>query len=138
LRWCGPSGRLSAHEYRGRLAALDRRGTSATAAIQRVIHNPKSIAQIQQSLRRFAAMEDRSGEAVGRLRPPKDAQKENDLLAQGDHLIAEEIRAAIPELSRAKDPGHAVAMLVYLPSKGEQQVERARAQLKKMGYIKGG
>jgi hypothetical protein len=140
---CGvaSSDRLSADEYRARLDVLNRREAKA-GALENQLLNAKSVTQIQESLKKLAALKDRSGDYVGSLRPPKGAQKENDQLAQGDHALADDIRLIIPELSKTKDPGHALAtateMSAYGPNKGELKVEQALARLKAKGYAPGG
>jgi hypothetical protein len=130
---------LSARDYRSELAALARRDAKAHRAVESVARHPKSVAQIRAALSRFADDERRLGDDVAKLKPPKDAESANDLLARGLHDTAEELRAIIPKLASVHSPGAALSLLQREASKvkGGHELDRALTELKAKGYGSG-
>jgi hypothetical protein len=138
LEGCGGgSSRLSASTYRARLATLAKEADKAQGNIEKALSAPKSIAELQTRLKAFATAEDRLGNEVSRLKPPKDAEKANAELARGEHDTAAAIRAVLPKLAKFKNAKAAVAFLSKIQPKGGRELDHALAQLKKLGYTKG-
>jgi hypothetical protein len=134
---CGGGGRLSRSEYRARLAALANESTAAQVKAQQALE-PKSVGDLQSRLRQFADAEDRIGDKIDRLKPPKDAEAANAELARGFHDTASEIREAVRGLSKFTLPAFAIRSLRSLAnSKGSREVDDGLAKLKKLGYTKG-
>ncbi len=80
---CGGSKRLSASEYRARLATLGKEADKAQAAVEKGL-TAKSVGELQTRLKAFATAEDRLGDEVSRLKPPNDAETANARLASSD------------------------------------------------------
>jgi len=134
---CGGSGRLSRGEYRARLAALADESNAAQRNAQHALE-ARNVADLQSRLRQFADAEDRLGDKVDGLKPPKDAEAANAELARGFHDTAREIRDAVPGLSKFSLPLFALRSLRRLAnSNGSREVDDGLAKLKKLGYTKG-
>src|SRR5439155_12571559 len=73
LAGCGGSSRLSRSAYRARLATLGKEADKAQGDVEKGLR-AKSVAEIQARLKAFATAEDRLGDEVSRLKPPKDAE----------------------------------------------------------------
>jgi hypothetical protein len=134
---CGGGGRLSRGEYRARLAELAGESNAAQANAQHALE-ARNIGDLQSRLREFADAEDRIGDKVDHLKPPKDAEAANAELARGFHDTASEIRDAVPGLSKFSLPVFAIRSLRSLAnSNGSREVDEGLAKLKKLGYTKG-
>ena len=139
LAGCGGSKRLSASEYRARLATLGKEANKAQGDVEKALH-AKSMSEIEARLKAFATAEDRLGDEVSRLKPPKDAEAANAELARGEHDIAAAVRSALPKLAKFTSPQAAIGFLNTVPAasaKAGREVDHALAQLKKLGYAKG-
>jgi hypothetical protein len=138
LEGCGGgSSRLSASAYRARLTALGKEADKAQGNVEKAL-TATSIAEIQTRLKTFATAEDRLGDEVGRLKPPKDAEGANAELARGEHDTAQAVRAVLPKLAKFPSAKAAIASLSKgFQPKGGREVDHALAQLKKLGYTKG-
>ena len=139
LAGCGGSKRLSASEYRARLAALGKEADKAQAAVEKGL-TAKSVAELQTRLKAFATAEDRLGDKVSHFKPPRDAETANAELALGEHDTAAAVRSAVPKLAKFTNPKAAIGFLNKSLSgnaKGGREVDHALAQLKKLGYAKG-
>lgn len=136
LEGCGAgSSRLSADAYRARLATLAKEADKAQGNGEKAL-SAKSITEIQTRLKAFATAEDRLGDEVSRLKPPKDAEAANAELARGEHDTAAAIRSVIPKLAKFTSVKTALASLDEVP-KGAREIDHALAQLRKLGYTKG-
>jgi hypothetical protein len=138
LAGCGSSGRLSASAYRDRLATIAKQADKAQAEVEKGL-SATSVFEIQARLNAFATAEDRLGDEVGRLKPPKDAQAANAELARGEHDTAAAVRAVLPRLAKFTSPKAAIRFLSkgLAQAKGGHEVDHALSQLKKLGYTKG-
>jgi hypothetical protein len=133
----GESGESKA-AYRSDLAKI---ATEAGAAHQRVEQGAptaKTVAQVQALLRRFASDEDKIGDEVSKLKPPKDAAAANAELARGQHDDADEIRAFLPKLAKFTSVQQAFAYLQGIgKTKGGREGDEALTKLKQLGYTSG-
>jgi len=139
LAGCGGSSRLSRNAYRTRLATLGKEADKAQADVEKGLH-AKSMDELQARLKAFATAEDRLGDEVTRLKPPKDAEAANAELARGEHDTATAIRSALPKLANFTSPKAAISFLtkgLAAQPKGGHEVDQALADLKKLGYTKG-
>ncbi len=140
LAGCGGSGRLSGSEYRAKLAALNKEIGTAETRAQAAVTGARSVAQIRAALPQAAVVQDRVGNAVERLKPPKNAEAANALLARGAHDVASETRAVLPNLASLKTPRQALALIqprLGSAPKGARELDQAVAELKKEGYSAG-
>ncbi len=138
LAGCGGSSRLSRSAYRARLATIGKEADKAQADVEKGL-TARSLAGLQARLKAFATAEDRLGDEVSRLKPPKDAEAANAELARGEHDTAAAVRSALPKLATFTSPKAAIAFLSkgLAQPKGGHEVDHALAQLKKLGYTKG-
>ena len=138
LAGCGGEKRLSASEYRARLKALGQEAAKAQGQVEKATQS-KSMVEFRKRLLLFSQAEQRVGEEVAKLKPPKDAQKANDELARGEHDTAGEIRTALAHLTKVKT---VKAALGYLNenrglAQGGREVDEAVSSLRKLGYTTG-
>jgi hypothetical protein len=134
----GGSSRLSASAYRARLATLAREADKAQGNVEKAL-SAKNIAEIQTGLKAFATAEDRLGDEVGRLKPPKDAVAANAELARGEHDTASDVRRVLPKIEKLTSAKAALAFLQQQSgsAKGGRELDDALSKLKKLGYTKG-
>jgi outer membrane murein-binding lipoprotein Lpp len=98
----------------------------------------QTVPQLQTKLRRLASAEDRIGDDLSALKPPKDAVAANAELAKGEHYDAAELRRLIPKLSKFSSPRQALHFLNRVGhTKGGREQDEAIAKLKKLGYTTG-
>jgi hypothetical protein len=138
LTGCGGSSRLSASAYRARLATIAKEADKAQAGVEQGLR-ARSVAELKARLKAFAAAEDRLGNEVSRLKPPKNAASANAELARGEHDTAAAVRTALPKLAQFTSAKAAISFLSkgLAQPKGGHEVDQALAQLKKLGYTKG-
>jgi hypothetical protein len=135
---CGGSDRLSAKDYRAQLAVVvkSRHQDTAVADLKK-LGKAKSGATIRKGLVTFAAEHELFAGEVGKLKPPKDAQKANDLLARGARDLTLQVRETVSRLTVSKRPEAARKQLDALGTgRGAREEATALSQLKKLGYIK--
>ena len=137
LAGCGGSDRLSASAYRARLATIAKEADKTQADAEQGAERANSVAELQARLKAFAAAEDRLGDEVSGLKPPKDAEAANAELALGEHHTAAAVRSAIPKLAKFTSVKAAIASLYKVPL-GGREVALALEELQKLGYKKGG
>jgi len=137
LAACGSSGgRLSASQYRARLASLSRREDKAHADVEKAMRST-SVVEIRSGLSKFAADQGADGNEVANLKPPKDAQAANALLARGLRDTSRELRGLIARLSRVKTPKAALTLINKTQTtRGGAETDRALSELQKKGYTK--
>ena len=137
LAACGGSGgRLSASQYRARLASLSHREDKAHADLDKVMRSNR-VAEIRSQLLKFAADQEADGNEVANLKPPKDAQAANALLARGLHDTSSELRALIARLSKVKAPKAALTLINKTQTtRGGAETDRALSELQKKGYTR--
>ena len=135
----GGSNRLSAKDYRSRLATIGQEANKAQADVEKGLH-ATSVADLGGILENFADADQRLGDEVSALKPPKDAEAANAELAQGEHDLADEARSAAVALANIKTPKAALALLNtrLQGAKGAQELDHGLTELKKKGYTKGG
>jgi hypothetical protein len=138
LAGCGGSGRLSASAYRARLVELGREATTAQTEVEKGLR-AKTVAELRRRLRTFADAEQRLGDEVAKLKPPKNAEPANAELARGERDLANEIRAVEPRLAKLKTVNEAVRFLNKNvgSARGGREVDHALRQLRKLGYATG-
>jgi hypothetical protein len=135
---CGGSGRLSASDYRAKLAALGKEAAKAQGEVEKAL-NAKTVAEIRRRLNTFATSEDRLGDEVSKLKSPKNGEAANAELARGEHDLAAQARAVLPKLATSTSPKAAVSFLNSQlgQAKGAHEIDEGLALLKKLGYTKG-
>ncbi len=121
---CGGSGRLSKGEYRSKLKALDAKVSKGEAAV---------------TLTRFAEVDKQIGDEVGKLKPPKEADSANALLARGFRDLAAETKDVAAKLSSVKSPAAALALVQRAGAnfQGAKELDQAVSELKKLGLSAG-
>ena len=135
LAACG-SGRLSKTDYRSQLGVILKSSTLAHSSLSLAGATAQTVPQLQTHLRRFASAQDRLGDEVSALKPPKDAEAANTELVQGAHHDAAEVRKLIPKLSKFSNVRQALHFLNGVGhTKGGQQLDKATSKLRKLGYI---
>jgi hypothetical protein len=132
----GGSSRLSASEYRARLATLGKEADKVQGNVEKAL-SAKSVADIQTRLKAFATADDRLGDEASSLKPPKDAETANAELARGEHDTAAAVRSVLPKLAKFTSAKAAIAYLKGIQPKGGREIDHALAQLKKLGYTTG-
>ena len=98
----GGSGRLSAAQYRARLAAIGHEANQAQRKVGQGLQ-AATVAGLSARLRTFAAADDRLGTEIEALKPPKDAEAANAALAKAEHDTAQAVRSALPQISSPED-----------------------------------
>lgn len=134
----GGSSRLSAADYKARLATLSSEANQAQAAVDKAL-SAKTVVDVEAGVSAFADDEDKLGDEVAKIKAPKDADAANARLAKGLHDLASEIRAALPDLSKQTSTKAAIAFLDknLNSAPGARGVDEALAELKKLGYTTG-
>ncbi len=135
---CGGSSRLSPSAYRAKLATIGREANKAQAQVEKGLH-ATSVAEIRTRLSTFANATQKLGDEVAALKPPKNAEAANALLARGEHDTASATRAVLPQLTKLKNVKAALSSLNKSQgnAKGGRELDQALAELKNMGYTKG-
>jgi hypothetical protein len=135
---CGGSSRLSPSAYRAKLAAIGREANTAQGQVEKGLH-AKSVAEIRSRLSTFASATQKLGDEVAALKPPRNAEAANALLARGEHDTASATRAVLPQLAKLKNVKAALSLLNRSEgnAKGGRELDQALTELKKMGYAKG-
>lgn len=135
---CGGGSRLSASQYRTRLATIARQADKAQAQAEKGL-SATSLTEIQTRLRSFVSAEQKLGDEVAALKPPKNAEAANAELARGEHDTASEVRAVLPQLAKMTSVKIALSFLNKNlgSATGGREVDHALTRLKKMGYTKG-
>lgn len=138
LAACGGSGRLSASAYRAQLAKIGKQANKAQAQVEKGL-SAKTVAEIRARLSAFAGAEDRLGDEVSRLKPPKNAEAANTELARGERDTASATRSALAKLAKMKNVKQALSFLnsSLSSAKGAHELDQALSELKKLGYTKG-
>ena len=135
---CGGRSRLSASEYRSRLAKIGQEVNKAQADVEKALH-AKSVGEIRTHLSSFADAEQRFGDEVAKLKPPTDAEAANAQLARGEHDLAGEVRSLAAQLAKVNSAKAALSILNKGPNPhGAREVDGALDKLKKLGYTKAG
>ena len=138
---CGSSGgsRLSADEYTARLASIGKEAATNQAAVEQALR-ATSVDEIHTRLANFADADDRLGDEVAKLKPPKNAESANAQLARGEHDLASDVRDILPDVSKQKTAKAALARIQESlgSAAGARELDEALTQLKKLGYTKGG
>jgi hypothetical protein len=139
LAACGSGDkRLSATEYKTKLAALDKQDSKAHANVDGLPH-AKSVTQMTAGLTAFAAAEQRLGRQVASLKPPKNAEQANAALAKAFRDSAADMQHVKAAIANAKTPQQALQTIGKLGPKmtGGPELDSALGQLKKLGYANG-
>lgn len=134
----GGSSRLSRGAYRARLATLAKEANKVQTDLEKA-RQAKSVSEIEARLKAFASADDRLGDEVSRLKPPKDAEAANAELARGEHDLAAAVRSVLPRVAKFTSPKAAIAFLSTSLGnvKGAHELDEALGQLKKLGYTTG-
>jgi hypothetical protein len=137
---CGGGGgsRLTAKEYKAKIAAIGKEANSAQSTIQSGISSNSTV-KLATAMTAFAAAEEKMSKEVGDLNPPKDAEKANDQLSHGLHDISSAIQDVVPKVKAAASTSAAMALLNKSTDgvKAGNEVDQALSQLQKLGYAPG-
>jgi hypothetical protein len=135
---CGGSNRLSASEYRSRLAKIGQEATKAQTDVEEGL-SAKSVAELRTRLSSFASADQKLGDEVAALKPPKNAEAANALLARGEHDTASTTRTVLSQLAKLKSVKAALNLLNKSQgnAKGGLELDTALADLRHLGYTKG-
>lgn len=135
---CGGSSRLSPSAYRVKLAAIGREANQAQAQVEKGLR-AQNVAEIRTRLSTFANAAQKLGDEVAALKPPKNAEAANTLLARGEHDTASATRAALPQLAKLTSVKAALSFLNKSQgnTNGGHELDQALAELKKLGYASG-
>ena len=138
LAACGGSSRLSASAYRTELAKIGKQANEAQAQVEKGL-SAKSVAELRARLSAFANADDRLGDEVSRLKPPKNAQAANAELARGEHDTASATRSAVAKVAKMKNVKEALGFLNRSlgNANGAHELDHALSELRKLGYAKG-
>ena len=130
--------RLSAKQYRARLAMITRREEVVRTSVENALRNSTTVRQVRNALSRYAANEERLGDTVDELRPPKDADKANDQLAKGAHQLADDIRSVVGSLRSVRLRDEAITILQRRLSNahGAEEMAAASVELRRLGYVR--
>ncbi len=136
---CGGSGRLSKGEYRSKLKALDAKVSKGEAAVRSAATPSATVVRIRAALTRFADVDKQIGDEVGKLKPPKEADSANALLARGFRDLAAETKDVAAKLSSVKSPAAALALVQRAGAnfQGAKELDQAVSELKKLGLSAG-
>jgi len=139
---CGGSSRLSEDAYRTQLAAINREVSNAADAARGAIVPNSSVQQIRSALQAFAVVQQRAGDKVAKLRPPKKAESANALLARGLRDLAAETRPIVQRLASAQSSKQALGIvrgsaLQDPNARGIREINRAVTSLRKLGFPTG-
>jgi hypothetical protein len=134
---CGGSSRLSASQYKARLATISHQADATDGALEKAL-TATTVAEIETRLKTFAAADQGLGHEVAALKPPTNAASANAELARGESDTADEVRAMLPKLQGIKSAKAAIALLnKHLNgAKGPAEVDHAIGRLKQEGYTK--
>jgi len=97
------------------------------------------VAEIRARLSTFANAAQKLGDQVAALKPPKNAEAANALLARGEHDTATATRTVLPQLAKLKSVKAALSLLNKTQgnANGGRELDQALAELKTLGYTKG-
>jgi hypothetical protein len=140
LAACGGSDRLPAKDYRARLAVLvvSKHQGHVDADLKK-LRKATSGAAIRDGLVTLGSEQERFAGEVAKLKPPRDAENANALLARGAGDLTLRISEIAGGLHVTKSPKAARKGLEVLSnSPGIAEETRALSQLKKLGYLKEG
>jgi hypothetical protein len=135
---CGSTARLTKAQYEQRVRSI---GAKAGTTLTKVFSNPsllapKSLKEAADIVRSGAATIDDAGSQLQHLKPPPDAETDNDQLATAFHQLATELR----QWADAAEKGDLQAVKTFdeqlraneLP--GELLIQRSIEDLKAKGY----
>jgi hypothetical protein len=129
---------LTKAQYQSKLSKIAAEAKSSQQSIAQSASSAKTVAQLEDAVRRFAAAGDKFGTELANLNPPADAKAANAALVKGEHDNAAATRAVIPALSAYKTVAAALSYLgSHAPTKGGKEIQTALAKLKQLGYTTG-
>jgi hypothetical protein len=133
---CGGSSRLSKDEYKARLTALNREVDKAESTARSAVTPNATVDQIRSALSRVAAAQQHVGDEVAKLKPPKEAEAANSLLARAAHDLAAEVREVVKKLGPVKSQKQALGLVQSMlqSARGARELDQATAQLRKLGF----
>jgi hypothetical protein len=127
---------LTKPQYQALLERADRRVTAAETAAERGITPRTKPAKIATLLDGMAAAEAANARMFASAAPPANARAVTALLVRGERTYATELHAAANQVRTTADPAAYVRRLFSGggPKVGPRLVDRALAQLKRLGY----
>lgn len=136
---CGGSDRLSAEEYRARLATLEKQNAQPHRDFAKAL-KANSVAEIRAGLTEYADANRQLGDSVADLKPPENAEPANAQLAEGFHDAAEQISALVAKLSGITDPKAALKLVnqSFGDASAGREIDQALSKLEELGYTTAG
>lgn len=135
---CGGTSRLSADAYKAKLATIANQADQAQHNVEQALH-AKTVAAIHTRLSAFASADERLGDQIAALKPPKDAEQANTALANAEHDMAATVRSILPRVAHSKNAQSALHLLQNdkQAAKSGHELDNALSRLTKLGYTKG-
>jgi hypothetical protein len=135
---CGGGARLSPAAYKAKLATIAAEADKAQHDVEQALQ-AKTVTAIHARLSAFAAADDRLGDEIDALKPPKNAEQANTALARAEHETADTVRSILPRVAQASSAKSALDLLQNneQAAKAGQALDTALGQLKRLGYTKG-
>jgi hypothetical protein len=135
---CGGTSRLSASAYRAHLATIAKQADKAQHDVEQGLQ-AKTVKGLRSRLATFGLADQKLGDEVAALKPPKDAEQANAGLAKAEHDNAAAIRALLPRLAKAQTPKVALQLVQHdaTAAKVGGELDNALSRLKQLGYASG-
>lgn len=141
LAACGGSGggpQLTKAQYKAKLAQIGQEATKAQSGISKAAETAKTVADVEDAVRRYAAAGDHFASELEALNPPAEAAAANTQLARGERDNADETRAILKKLATFKTAHQALAYLGTLKQRnGGKEIDAALKTLQALGYAPG-
>jgi CheY-like chemotaxis protein len=93
--------------YKTRLATIAKEANKAQHDVEQGLQ-AKTVGELHSRLAAFAVGDQKLGDEVAALKPPKDAEQANAALAKAEHDNAAAVRALLPRVAKARTPKAAV------------------------------
>jgi hypothetical protein len=121
---------------------MNREVSNAADAARGAVVPTSSVQQIRSALQEFAVVQQRAGNKLAKLKPPKQAEAANALLARGLRDLAAETRRVVQRLASAKSSKQALRIvrdsaLQDPNTPGVREINRAVTTLKRLGFPTG-
>ena len=124
---------LTKPQYQQLMVQADKRVTIAEGRAESGITPHATRAHVATLLNGWAAAEAANARMFARADVPAPVRNANALLVRGERAYAAELRHAAREVRTAKSPKQVIGAL-FSNATGPRLVDRALAQLKKLGY----
>ena len=127
----GGSGRLSKSQYEQKLKD---EGSALQASFGAISNNPGSLKDLAASVGRAQKAADKAANDLDKLKPPKDAEADNQKLAAALHVVADEMGKLRSAADKGDQAGAAKVSQDLDSSPALKDAQAATNDLKKKGY----